>query len=390
MWVFIVMIIILIIYLIKHRTIDEHPIKTYPKRQADLKLFSNGNQLYHTYFEDIQNATDYVCVSFFIVKSDDFSEHFFNVLTEASQRGVSVYLLVDRFGSFSIKRGDIQDLKSAGVNIRYSNQVDLLSPFHSLNRRNHRKITIIDGKVSYIGGFNIGDEYINQNSKFGMWRDYHLRVTGEVVQDFIDLFSHDWWSNNKEMLSLPDQNDSSGEHTCRLIPTSHGQLRETFYDLLKHAEKRIAIGSPYFIPNEEIMTLLKEKIYQEGVRVTVLYPHDSDHVLVKEASSPFLKRIADTGAEVRLFHKGFFHAKALFIDDKICDIGTANLDRRSLYFNEEVNMVIFDQEVTQKFLQQYEDDFEASIPLYDEWFDYPPSSFLPFKKFMARILHRLL
>ncbi|WP_279401862.1 phospholipase D-like domain-containing protein [Piscibacillus salipiscarius] len=121
-----------------------------------------------------------------------------------------------------------------------------------------------------------------------------------------------------------------------------------------------------------------------------MYPHDSDHILVKEASAPFLSRLHRAGAEVRLFQEGFYHAKAIFIDDKVCDIGTANFDRRSLYFNHEVNLLMYDQELVRKLYTYYEQDFNYATPIYEEWYEYPNSKTHIVKKILAKWFHPLL
>ncbi|WP_277673909.1 phospholipase D-like domain-containing protein [Piscibacillus halophilus] len=389
MWVLVVIIIVILLFLIKQRLETDTSEHAYPHRLANIDFFNDGEELYEQYFKDIQAAKHYVCVSFFIVKSDHFSESFFKLLADASTRGVNVYLLVDLLGSMAIKKGDREELKKAGVNIHYSNRLKFLSPIRSFHRRNHRKIAIMDGQTAYIGGYNIGDEYINESSRFSFWRDYHLRLTGEIVSDVLDVFYHDWKLNTNEELDLPLNQSEPGQYECQLIPTSNGTLHHTFYNLIEQAEKRIAIGSPYFIPSQKLIDLLEEKIAQ-GVKVQIIYPHDSDHILVKEASSPFLSKMHRAGAEVKLFKKGFYHAKAIFIDDQVCDIGTANFDRRSLYYNNEVNLIIYNQQLVQKLYQHYAEDFNYASPFYEDWYDYPNSQFTWLKKFLARIFYPLL
>ncbi|TFB19212.1 cardiolipin synthase [Filobacillus milosensis] len=389
MWVFAVIILLLVIFLLVQSKPEEMSPKTYPARTAQIDFFNNGKHLYKTYFKDIQNAKHYVCVSFFIVKDDEFSHKFFNLLARTSERGVNVYLLIDRLGSFSVKHKDIRLLEQAGVHFTYSKKLDWRRLFYSINHRNHRKISIIDGKAGYIGGYNIGDEYINDHSKFSLWRDYHLRVSGEIIQDLLDLFCHDWEKNTEDVLNLPIKNSEPGDVSCHLIPSSNNSLEHTFIDLIDKAKTHISIGSPYFIPSEKIMQLIEQKL-KENVKVSILYPHKSDHPLVKEASLPYLIRMHEAGAEVKLFTNGFYHAKALFIDQKVCDIGTANFDRRSLYINEEVNLIILDEKVTRHIYSFFEEDMKDSMPFYDDWIKQPNTYRLWLSKFFARLFHRLL
>ncbi|PKR77706.1 cardiolipin synthase [Halalkalibacillus sediminis] len=366
MWVFVIIILIIIFVLLKDRTIHQSIISSYPTRKADIQFFNNGKFLFKQLFRDIRDAEQFICVQFFIIKKDRFSRDFLTLLIEKADAGVPVYLMVDRLGSFTIDRKLIQELKSVGGTIIKCNRFDWRHPFRSINQRNHRKITVVDGEIAYIGGYNVADEYINESPKFSLWRDYHLRVTGEVVQDIYDLFSRDFKLNNGHSLHHGASTEPGGSIETQLIPSAHGTLESTFLSLIDEAKQTILIGSPYFIPSEAIMELLEKKA-QDGVSITVLYPHESDHLLVKEASSTYLRRMHHAGAKIHLFTHGFYHAKIIFIDDKICDIGTANFDKRSLFINEEVNLLIFDKGLIEEIRSFYEKDLMDSVPLDEKW-----------------------
>lgn len=362
---------------------------TYPQRLADFSFFSNGKKLYEQYFKDLRRATDYICVSFYIVKDDEHSRKFLRLLQEKSEQGLDVYLLVDRIGSSAINRKLIQELKLSGVHFAFSNKFQLSRPFYSLNRRNHRKITIIDGEIAYVGGFNVGDEYINNSQKFAGWRDYHIRAYGEVAIDFANLFSNDWEENCGFRPKFSNKIIEHGKSPCRLVPSNDGTLEKFLLKLLSRAEHSIEIGTPYFIPSQPIMDLLLNKL-KDGVEITILYPHEADHPFVKEASIPYIKKLRNEGAKVLLFTKGFYHAKILFVDDKLVDIGTANFDRRSLYINDEVNLIIYDKQVIEEIHCCFKQDLAEAMPLDDDWINYPNKFIAKIKILFAKILKPLL
>ncbi|WP_243462925.1 phospholipase D-like domain-containing protein [Mesobacillus boroniphilus] len=222
--------------------------------------------------------------------------------------------------------------------------------FYSSQVRNHRKITVIDGKIAYLGGFNIGKEYNDQDPTLSPWRDYHLKMTGEGVTDLQSEFLEDWHAAAKVNLL---QNKAyfpaleKGTIRQQLVPTEGILLEEMMSDLISNAKTSIFIGTPYFIPSKRVFNLLRESITR-GVSVTVLVPLVSDHVLVKEASFPYLRTLIKDGSQVYQFLNGFYHAKVLLVDDEVCDVGTANFDKRSMFLNYELNCLIYDGDFIKK------------------------------------------
>ncbi|WP_188207643.1 phospholipase D-like domain-containing protein [Alkalibacillus aidingensis] len=390
MWVLIVIAIIIIFFLIyNHQSNSKTPeLFKYPIRKSDLKLFWNGKDLFNQLFEDIRKAEEFVCISFFIVRDDRFGDEFLTLLKEKADSGVPVYLLLDRIGSRSLK-GRKDELRQAGIHLTFSNRINLMKPIASMNKRNHRKLTVIDGEIAYIGGFNVADEYVNESPKFSLWRDYHLRLTGEVVEDAQNLFTLDWEFSSKYPIKLTQKEHPPGTVKCQLVPTAQGSLEENMINLISQAKQSICIGSPYFIPSNKVFNLLLDKANQ-GVQITILYPHQSDHPLVKEASIPYLKKMQDVGANVQLFTNGFYHAKVIIIDDHIADVGTANFDRRSIFLSDELNVLIHNPVFIRTIYSIYSVDLKDSIPLYDQWMNTPNRLVMFFKKQVAYAFRGLL
>ncbi|MEW8969382.1 MAG: cardiolipin synthase [Mesobacillus sp.] len=318
---------------------------TLPIRESNLAIFAEGPKLFDDLFSELKKAKQHIHILFYIVQDDKISQEFLSILKEKAKDGVEVRLLIDWVGS-GLKRKTINSLKSAGIEFAFSQMPKLPFLFYSSQVRNHRKITVIDGQIAYLGGFNIGKEYNNQDPKLSPWRDYHLKMTGEGVADLQSEFLEDWHAAAKVNLL---QNKAyfpaleKGKIRQQLVPTEGILLEEMMSDLISKAKASIFIGTPYFIPSKRVFNLLRNAITR-GVSVTVLVPLVSDHVLVKEASYPYLRTLIKDGAEVYQYLNGFYHAKVLMVDDEVCDIGTANFDKRSMFLNYELNCLIYDSD----------------------------------------------
>ncbi|PGZ07458.1 cardiolipin synthase [Bacillus cereus] len=336
--------------------------RTFPLRQSDFHLYTYGKDLYDALFTDIKRAKHHVHVLFFIVKNDEISHEFLKLLIDKAQEGIEVRLLLDRFGSHYLSNEAIRSLKKNGISFSFCHKVKFPFLFFSANQRNHRKITVIDGEIGYIGGFNIGEEYLGHNQKLGLWRDYHLRLTGEGVQDLQKQFLHDWFDDTNQnlldtSLYFPKQKPSNIQH--QFIPTDGAYLQHTFLHLIASAKKELFIGTPYFIPGKKIMSALL-KARERGVQITILVPEKADHALVREAKFPYCRKLIQAGCNIYAFQQGFFHAKIIIVDNRICDIGTANFDMRSLYVNHEINCLLYDKHFIQTVKNKLHEDLECS------------------------------
>ncbi|WP_283751063.1 cardiolipin synthase [Bacillus cereus] len=336
--------------------------RSFSLRQSDFRLYTYGNDLYDALFTDIKQAKHHVHVLFFIVKNDDISRKFLKLLIDKAQEGIEVRLLLDRFGSHYLSKEAVYSLQKHGVSFSFCHKVKFPFLFFSANQRNHRKITVIDGKIGYIGGFNIGEEYLGHNQKLGLWRDYHLRLTGEGIQDLQKQFLHDWFDDTNQnlldsSLYFPEQQPGAILH--RFIPTDGAYLQNIFLHLIESAEKELFIGTPYFIPGKKIMNALL-KARKRGVQITILVPQKADHALVREAKFPYCRKLIQAGCNIYAFQQGFFHAKIIIVDDHICDIGTANFDMRSLYSNHEINCLLYDKHFIQEVKSKFEEDLGRS------------------------------
>lgn len=339
--------------------------KEFPKRHSDLLLYTDGSTLFKELFQDLRNAEHHIHSLFYIVQDDHISKEFFSILIEKAREGVEVRLLLDRVGSNNVKKQQIQQLKKNNIAVYHCHSPTFPFFFYSLNQRNHRKITVVDGKIGYIGGFNIGKEYMGQDPKFGEWRDYHLKMLGEGVQDLQAQFLQDWLEESGMDLSTDPSYFpplEKGKSLHQIVPTNGAFLSDTFLALLKRAQKSVIICTPYFIPSEKLFDELLHTL-KRGVKVTILVPLKEDHPLVRDAAFPYFTALIEAGAEVHRFYQGFYHAKVLVVDDQVCDIGTANFDKRSLFLNHEINCLIFDTAFIKKTTGEIMEDIHNSEKL---------------------------
>ncbi|WP_142337057.1 cardiolipin synthase [Bacillus anthracis] len=337
-------------------------------RLGEFQLYTNGEELYTKLFDDIRNAEKYIYIHFYIVGKDEISKEFLQLLEKKASDGVEVKLSVDRIGGYKLRKKVIHQLKSNGVQFTFSKKPKLKHIFYSLHQRNHRRIVTIDGKVSYIGGFNIGKEYLGQNPKFGPWRDYHVRVKGNGATDMERKFSADWKEDTGEKMPVHESLPAIGNVKYQYLFSDGKGLWGKYGALIKQAKKSLIIATPYFVPSKEMIKALKDAL-NRGVNVKILVPFKSDAVLLKQAAYPYLKDMLHAGAEIYQYQNGFFHGKVTIIDGEIVDIGTANFDNRSFYLNMESNCVIYDKGVTADVWSRLKEDFHKSKRFSEEDFE---------------------
>ncbi|MBF0705208.1 cardiolipin synthase [Alkalihalobacillus hwajinpoensis] len=317
------------------------PSSSRQKMTGNLTFINDGDDFFRALINDIDAAVYQIHMMFYIFRDDATGHMIIEHLCQKATSGVSVYLLVDYGGSHSLKKATIRKMTSCGIVFSYSRKISFPRFFTSINERNHRKITVIDGEIGYVGGFNVGNEYVGKDPKFGYWRDYHLRVTGEAVQGLQDQFFLDWEEShspiNKHNVYIPPL--ETGQHKVSFHITNGNSVEEAFASYIDKATTSIIIGSPYYIPGQTVQTSLLRAL-KCGIKVQVILPMRADHPLVKEASYEYLVELIRAGGEVYQYMNGFYHAKVMIIDETLCDIGTANFDQRSFHINGEINCII--------------------------------------------------
>jgi len=344
----------------KHITRHNHPF-----RYSDFAIYCNGKELFPELFSTLQQAKQHIHILFYTIKTDSISNEFFTLLREKAKEGVEVRLVLDWLGSLKIRKSLINELQESGIEFYFCHIPKLPFLFYSLQTRNHRKIAIIDGQIGFMGGFNIGKDYINANLKLSPWRDCHIKMTGEGVDDLQREFLKDWLGASKinllqNKIYFPQQPKGASRH--QLIPSKGKYLEEILSHLIRNAKKSIIICTPYFIPTKLIMQELLFAL-DRNVKIMVLLPNNSDHILVKEASYSYLRKLLAKNATVFQYNHGFFHSKITIVDDEICFVGSSNFDKRSILLNHELNCSIYDKTFIREMKKQIDSDLALSSEL---------------------------
>ena len=308
------------------------------------KLYVNGERAFEEMFEAIEDAKNYLLVFFFIVKDDALGLRFRDALMKKARSGVDVYLAWDSVGSRRLPRNYSDKLTDAGVQVKSFRSTQVWTRFQ-LNFRNHRKILIADGEVAFVGGMNIGDEYLGTHPKFGTWRDTHMRLKGPSVTSLQIVFLEDWhWMTGE----IPDDwcwtpKPHRADYPVLIAPTAPDDPLDSaqllFVAAAHSARKKLWIASPYFVPDQALVADLQAAALR-GVDVRILLPDRPDHLLPYLSSFAYYPDMLGAGVRLYRYSEGFMHQKAMLIDDRIASVGTANLDNRSFRLNFEIFAIV--------------------------------------------------
>lgn len=332
----------------------------------DVRVFTDGNEKFDTLIEDMKQAKHFIHIEYYIIKNDVLFNRIKDVLLEKVKEGVEVRILYDGMGGRTVSKRYWNMLRSKGIQIVEFFPA-LLGRLHlRINYRNHRKVVVIDNEIAYVGGFNIGKEYIGLDKKFGYWRDTHLRIAGSEVSALHVRFILDWNYAARENLFQREAfylepHNFTGHIKMQIIssgPDSALQnIRNNYLRLINKARKSIYIQTPYFIPDESIFNALIIAIHS-GVEVNIMIPCKPDHPFVYWATYSYVGDMVMAGAKCYTYHNGFLHAKGLIMDGKVYSYGTANMDIRSFQLNFEVNAVVYDEEAAKKMELIFKEDLK--------------------------------
>ncbi|MCZ8515679.1 cardiolipin synthase [Paenibacillus filicis] len=361
----------------------------------EVEVLTNAQTAFPSMLEAMEQAQDHIHFEFYTVRSDGIGRQFKEVLVRKAQEGVKVRCIFDGIGSYQLSNEYINDLKQAGCEV-YFFLPGLIAFFDKrINYRNHRKIIVIDGTVGFLGGINVGDEYLGSDKKLGFWRDTHLKLVGDAVYSMQQNFITDWFFVKGERLAEPNhfpEHDCTGRKPVQIIssgPDEHWDaVLEMYFAAITAAKKRIYITTPYFIPDPSIIMGLKTAAVS-GVDVRIIFPAKADSRVVGYASQSYLEELLQVGVRFYAYKKGFIHAKVLIIDDLLASVGTANMDMRSFYSNFELNAVVFDKETLHRlesdFIQDLKESREVELEVFDK-----RSRWTKGKEVVARLLSPLL
>lgn len=341
-------------------------------RGNKIELLVNADQAYPRMLDDLRRARHSILFQFYIFRSDATAQEFVSLLIERARSGVQVSFLYDEIGC-KISESLIRKMKLAGIEVETFNTRRGIGNRLQINFRNHRKIIAIDGKVAYVGGLNIGDEYLGKLKKFGSWRDTHVRLQGPSVIAAQIAFAKDWfWATEQ----LPEaqweiQKSSETDHEVMVLhtgPTGENKLASlNLLALIQAATKRIWIANAYFVPPESLMDALI-LASAKGVEVRLLVPDRSDNQVVRLASEVAQETLLRTKVKVYKYTRGFMHQKVLLIDDQLAMVGSTNLDFRSMFINFEISAQSLAPEFVSDVEKMLRRDYESSFELPADYF----------------------
>lgn len=362
-----------------------------------VEMFTDGIKKFDSLIRDISKAEHHIHMIYYIIHDDKVGNRVLKALEERAAAGVDVLVIYDALGSRSLKSNFFKTLKKLGGKAEpfFGSKLPIINL--RFNYRNHRKIVIIDGKVGYTGGFNVGDEYLGEYKKFGYWRDTHLKIQGNSVLALQSRFLMDWNAAVPKHKLEYDENyfpliDKKGHSNVQVVSSGPDsdleQIKKGYIKMISMAKESVFIQTPYFVPDDSVLESIQIAV-MSGIDVKIMIPNKPDHPFIYRATMYYAAAMVAVGAEVYIYENGFLHAKTVVVDGDICSIGTANFDIRSFKLNFEVNVFIYDCEIAQKQQNFFYEDMKSSYLLTQEILD-NQSKWLKLKQTFSRLFSPIL
>jgi cardiolipin synthase len=332
-------------------------------QNTSTKILKNGEETFEEVKQRLKEAKDFIHLEYYIFRYDRLGQELMEILTAKVKEGVEVRLIYDAFGSFALSEQDKRKMADSGIQIHPFLPLKFGWITQKFNFRNHRKIIVIDGKVGFVGGLNVGVEYLGEDHKIGFWCDTHVLLEGEAVQTLHAVFLLDWkYVSGEKLFEDPRYLVSEGVKGDGLVHVvaSGPETRDMgnhFYALISSAIETIWIATPYFIPNQAIMTALKVAA-KKGIQVRLMVPESNDGFLTQYATQSYFPELLRAGVELYTYQKGFLHKKVIIVDGDMATIGTANMDLRSFHLNFEVNLFLTGSGSIDDLVTHFEEDLK--------------------------------
>ena len=333
-----------------------------------VSLLIDGDAAFASIFEGIAQARTHVLAQFYIVRDDGLGRRFRDALIAKAREGVAVHFLYDELGSHALPDSYCRLLEDAGVKVSAFNTTRGRGNRFQINFRNHRKCVVVDGHVAWVGGHNLGDEYLGLDRKIGKWRDTYLRVEGPAALGVQFVFATDWLWAAGEVPDLPWELRAAPEGNaavlvCRSDPSDVFEEAAMMYlQVLMMATRRLWIATPYFVPDLGMVTALQLAALR-GVDVRLLLPERSDNRIGDLAARSYIDQMARAGVKMLLYRDGFLHQKCFIVDDILAGVGTANFDNRSFRLNFELTVLVHDPAFVGAVAAMLTDDLERAVPV---------------------------
>jgi cardiolipin synthase len=341
------------------------------------ELLINGDATFGSILEGVAKAQDYVLFQFYMFHDDQLGRQVQAALIERAQAGVRVYMLYDEIGSNGLPDSYVEKLRAAGVQVSAFKTTQGAGNRFQLNFRNHRKMVVVDGKTGWVGGHNVGDEYMGRDPKFSPWRDTHVKLEGPVVIQLQATILGDWYWATRQLPELNWQPEAAegGNTVAMIVPFAPSQKLETaglfFVTALNSAKRRIWLSAPSFVPDEAILKAL-ELAALRGVDVRIITTGTPDSWPVFLAAFSYINRLRDLDIKFYSYQPGFLHEKVMLVDDEVSTVGTPNFDNRSFRLNFEVTALIKDEAFNKEMEAMFEADFAHAAPISADYYEKQP------------------
>lgn len=333
--------------------------EAYPNN--DVRLYSDGAALFEDILADLETATHHIHLEYYIFLADKIGRRVIDTLLRKVRQGVSVRVIIDDVGSWQMKKSAVAEMRAAGIRVECFLKVGLPFLSSKVNYRNHRKILVVDGRVGYTGGMNIADRYVD-GLKWGPWRDSHLRIEGAGVAGLQRTFLSDWYFVDRRLISDPNffpLPEAKGRTLLQMVTsgpdTAWNSILQMCFTAIVQARTYIYIETPYFLPNDSIVTALQNAALS-GTDVQIILPERADANFTLTGSHSYLGDMFKAGVKIHFYKGGFIHSKTIVIDDKISTVGTANMDMRSFEQNFEANVLMYDPEIAVRMREVFLED----------------------------------
>lgn len=333
-----------------------------------VEMFFEGENFFQSLLKDIEEAEESIEFQFYIMRNDGIGGLLMDALKKKAQEGVRVRVLFDAYGSRRFTpKNNWEHMRDAGVEVEFFMRFYFTLLDFRMNFRNHRKLVIIDNRIGYIGGFNVGDDYLGRYKKMGPWRDTHLRITGTAAAGMKIRFLQDWYyasgKNVEEEPSfgaVPHETERVAIQVVSSGPdTDYPNIKHALIRMILSAKKEIYIQTPYLVPDYAVLEAFKQALIA-GVELHLMIPNKPDHPVIYWATTSYAAELVEYGAKLYVYEEGFLHSKVFLFDDYLSMVGSANIDERSFSLNFETSAVLYDEGVNAKLKEQFKRDVEKS------------------------------
>ena len=336
----------------------------------DIQVYFAGEEFFSDLKKEIANAKKFINMEYFIFQFDGIGKEIADLLIKKAKEGVEVNLIIDGVNLANQKLS--RYFKNTGVHLYLFFRTYIPIFNIRINYRDHRKVTIIDNRVAFVGGMNIGDEYLGK-CKIGYWRDTSVKIYGDIVSTFEkefyfsmsivkNKFLKDEKTSNEISLKYEEEDNVYMQVISSGPNYEFPAIRDNYIKLIQEARKSVFIQTPYFVPDDLLLDTLKSAVLS-GIDVKIMIPNKADHPFIYWINQYYVAELLRLGANIYRYENGFIHSKTILVDEEVVSVGTCNFDYRSFYLNFEINLNIYNKDVANSFKTQYYKDIAISKKL---------------------------